>query len=426
MSTALQDPIDSAASGTPPPSVDLSRQLELELRTTLYEKAGSWRETLVEKGIFVVSLTAIFAILLIFIFVARECLPLILGRVDTARSAELITPEKAVTLSSEELATYLNQPVDKIRPLGPDVLKDLVASRNEELSARPNPDTKLNTVSWPLMLLPYRWQEYTKPEFIWQPTSLVEKYNLVPLFFGSVKIAVLSLLMAVPLALMAAIYVSQLASGTVREVVKPVIELLAGIPSVVLGFLALIALASLFQWMFGYEVRLNTFVASVALALALIPVIFTIAEDALSAVPQTHKDAARAMGATEWHATVRVMVPAAFPGIFAAVILGFGRAIGETMVVLMASGNASILNLSIFQSCRTATAAIAAELADAPVDSPHYRVLFLIGFILFVITFVGNVFADIILQRLRARLEGQQRDTAPDHTAHAITPEARS
>lgn len=393
--------------------------LEQELRVTLYEKRGSWREVVVEKAIFGISLAAIFAILLIFIFVARESFPVIIGQVNTARAAELIAPDTAATLSSEALATYLNQPVEKIRPLSPDVLRELVASRNEELAAHPNPDSKLNTASWPMLLLPHRWQEYDKPEFIWQPTSLVEKYNLIPLFFGSVKIATLSMAMAIPLALMAAIYVSQLASTPVREVIKPVIELLSGIPSVVLGFLALMSLASLFQWLFGYEVRLNTFVASVALALALIPVIFTIAEDALSAVPQTHKDAARAMGATEWHATLRVMVPAALPGIFAAVILGFGRAIGETMVVLMASGNASIIHFSIFQSCRTGTAAIAAELADAPVDSPHYRVLFLIGFVLFVITFVGNMAADLILQRLRqgdrvaATPNAQNREVAP-------------
>lgn len=386
--------------------------LERELSVTLYEKGGSWVEALTEKTIFAVSLAAIFAILLIFIFVARESVPVLFGQVNTARDAEIIEPEHAATLSSEALATYLGQPVEKIRPLSPDVLKELVASRNEELSAHSNPDSKLNTAAWPMLLLPYRWQEYAKPEFIWQPTSLVEKYNLVPLFFGSVKIATLSMAFALPLALMAAIYVSQLASDPMRELIKPVIELLAGVPSVVLGFLALIALASICQWLFGYDVRLNTFVASIALALALIPVIFTISEDALSAVPQTHKEAARALGATEWHATIRVMVPAALPGIFAAIILGLGRAIGETMVVLMASGNASIISFSIFQSCRTGTAAIAAELADAPVDSPHYRVLFLIGFILFVITFVGNVFADIILQRLR-RVESAATNALP-------------
>lgn len=388
-------------------SVDAAdRALEYELRTTLYEQGDSWRESVIEKGIFCVSLAAIFAILLIFIFVARECFPLIVGQMDNARAGQVLTAEAALALPSDELAAYLNQPVDKVRALSPDVLKELVASRNGEISAHPNPDSQLNTVSWPMLLLPYHWQEYQQAEFIWQPTSLVEKYNLVPLFFGTVKVALLSMLIAVPLSLMAAVYVSQLASGPMRETIKPIIELLAGIPSVVLGFLALIAFASVLQWLFNYDVRLNTFVASIALALALIPVIFTIAEDALSAVPQTHKDAARAIGATEWHATIRVMVPAALPGIFAAVILGFGRAIGETMVVLMASGNASIMSFSIFQSCRTGTAAIAAELADAPVDSPHYRVLFLIGFILFVVTFIGNVIADVILQRLRRRLNG--------------------
>src|SRR5206468_10481571 len=155
-------------------------------------------------------------------------------------------------------------------------------------------------------------------------------------------------LFGVPLALGAAIYVSQLASPNTKEWLKPAIELLAGIPSVVLGFFGLIIMASFFQGVFGYESRLNAFVAGIALGLAVIPVVFSIAEDALTSVPRAYTQGALALGASKWNAAWKIVLPAAIPGVFAAVVLGFGRAIGETMVVLMASGNASIVSWNLF------------------------------------------------------------------------------
>src|SRR4029077_3915838 len=162
----------------------------------------------------------------------------------------------------------------------------------------------------------------------------------------------------------AAIYVSQIARPRVREIVKPVIELLAGIPSVVLGFFALMVMASVLQSVFGYESRLNAFVAGIALGFSVIPVVFSIAEDALTSVPRSFVQAALALGASKWKAASQVVLPAAMPGVFAAVALGFGRAIGETMIVLMASGNASIVSWHIFDSTRTITATIAAEMGE--------------------------------------------------------------
>jgi len=218
-----------------------------------------------------------------------------------------------------------------------------------------------------------------------------------------------ALLFSVPLALAAAIYVSQLASPSWKEWLKPAIELLSGVPSVVLGFFALIVMATFLQGTFGYESRLNAFVAGIALGLAVIPVVFSIAEDALTSVPRSYTQAALALGASKWQAAWQVVLPAAAPGVFAAVVLGFGRAIGETMIVLMASGNATIVSWSLFDSTRSITATIAAELAEAVFGGHHYRMLFLIGAMLFVVTFLTNLAGDLIMHRLKDRLEGRAK-----------------
>jgi phosphate transport system permease protein len=265
----------------------------------------------------------------------------------------------------------------------------------------------VNTTAWRYLLLPYQWSDYDRPEYIWQPVSQIPKYNLIPLIIGSLKASLVALLFAVPLALGAAIYVSQLASPRLKEWLKPGIELLAGIPSVVLGFFALIVMASFLQHIFGYASRLNAFVAGIALGLAIIPVVFSIAEDALTSVPRSFTEGALALGSTKWQAAWHIVLPAAVPGVFAAVVLGFGRAIGETMIVLMASGNASIVSWSLLDSTRTMTATIAAEMAETVVGGHHYRMLFLIGALLFLVTFIGNMVADWFIHRLKKRLEGR-------------------
>ena len=172
------------------------------------------------------------------------------------------------------------------------------------------------------------------------------------------------MLVRVPLGVGAALYVSQYAPPRTREIVKPVVELLAGIPSVVLGFFALMVMASWFQDLFGLESRLNALVSGVALSFAVIPVIFTISEEALRAVPRSYVEASTALGAARWQTILRVVLPAASPGIAAGVALGLGRAVGETMIVLMASGNAAIVSGSFVESVRTISATIAAELAE--------------------------------------------------------------
>ncbi|MEY2466633.1 MAG: phosphate transport system permease protein, partial [Verrucomicrobiota bacterium] len=170
----------------------------------------------------------------------------------------------------------------------------------------------------------------------------------------------------------------------------------------------LIVMATVLQQVFGYQSRLNAFVAGLALGCSVIPVVFSIAEDALTSVPRSYVQAALALGASQWRATWQVVMPAAMPGIFAAVALGFGRAIGETMIVLMASGNASIMSGNILDSARTITATIAAELGEVVSGSPHYRILFLIGVLLFAVTFVTNLTADLVMHRLKGKMEGKR------------------
>ncbi len=365
-------------------------------------------EWLAEKGILGVSLSAILMVFLIFLFVARESLPIMFGLMDSSVHQEAIPVEEMPKMSPDDLAKYLDLTPSEMKEMDQATLKLLMEVKAEEIAETPeDKDARINTVAWRYLLLPYQWTGYDKPEFIWQPVSTIHKYNIIPLFVGSLKATLVALLFAVPLSLAAAIYVSQLSAPRTKEVLKPCIEMLAGIPSVVLGFFALIVLATVLQKAFGYQSRLNAFVAGIALGFAIVPVVFSIAEDALTSVPRSYTQAALALGASKWQAAWQVVLPAAIPGVFAAVVLGFGRAIGETMIVLMASGNASIVSWNIFDSTRTITATIAAELAETVVGGVHYRMLFLLGTLLFAVTFLSNLAADLIIHRLKARLEGK-------------------
>jgi phosphate transport system permease protein len=238
--------------------------------------------------------------------------------------------------------------------------------------------------------------------FAWQPVSEVPKFNMVPLFVGTIKVTLVALVVAGPLSIAAAVYVSEFAK--VREYIKPTIELLAGVPSVVVGFFALIVLATWVQEAFGTEHRLNTLVAGFGLSFAICPVIFSVSEDALRAVPDSYKQAALAMGSTRSQALLRVILPVAAPGISAALVLGFGRAIGETMIVVMATGNAALLDANLGHSTRTVTATIAQELGEVVVGSAHYHILFLLGALLFLSTLGVNLVGERIVHGMRKRL----------------------
>ncbi len=372
-------------------------------------------EWLVEKGIFLVSLSAIVLVFLIFLFVAREALPVFMGRANSAAAQDVIPAaalEQLLKEDPERLRHYLDVKPEAFAKMRAEVnletIKTLMEVKEEEAKEAPkDKDARVNTTEWKHLVGAYQWSGYDKPEYIWQPISQIHKYNIVPLFIGSLKSTAVALLFAVPIALGAAIFVSQLCPVRFREWIKPAIELLAGIPSVVLGFFALIVMATLLQKVFGYQSRLNAFVAGIALGLAVIPVVFSIAEDALTSVPRAYSQAALALGATRWQTAWQVVLPAALPGVFAAVVLGFGRAIGETMVVLMASGNASIVSASLFDSTRTITATIAAELAEAVFGGHHYRMLFMLGTLLFIVTFCANWIAAAVIRGLKRRLEGK-------------------
>jgi phosphate ABC transporter permease protein PstC len=349
-------------------------------------------EWLAEKLILLVSLTAILMIFLIFLFVGREAWPIVAGTMNSSLAQELkdiIPVEDMEKTPPERLRQYLGLTPEQFEGMDAETRRDLMALRVEAKGqASDDKDALVNTTVWRYILGAYQWSGYERPEYIWQPVGEIHKYNIIPLLIGSLKATIVALLFAVPLALAAAIYVSQLASPWTREWLKPAIELLAGVPSVVMGFFALIVMASFLQAVFRYDSRLNAFVAGIALGLAVIPVVFSIAEDALTSVPRSFSEAALALGSTRWQAAWQIVLPAAIPGVFAAVVLGFGRAIGETMIVLMASGNASIVSGSLLDSVRTMTATIAAELNETVVGGHHYRMLFMIGVLLFTGTFV--------------------------------------
>jgi phosphate transport system permease protein len=233
----------------------------------------------------------------------------------------------------------------------------------------------------------------------WYPTSLANvRYGVLALIAGTFSVTGLAMLIAVPFGLGAAVFVSEFCDQRVRETLKIVIELLAAIPSVVWGFIGISVMNPLIQEVFHVPVGLNVLNGALLLALMSVPIMVSIGEDALKAVPDSYREAALAMGATRWQTVYRVLLPAAKNGLLAAVLLGVGRAVGETMAVLMATGHAVNIPHSPFDPVRTLTATIAAELGEASVGSNHYQVLFIIGMLLFSITFAVNLTADLIVK----------------------------
>ncbi|MGH9458024.1 MAG: phosphate ABC transporter permease subunit PstC [Thermoanaerobaculia bacterium] len=242
--------------------------------------------------------------------------------------------------------------------------------------------------------------------YVWQPTSSDPKMSFWPLILGTLKATFVGLLFACPLGVAAALFSSEFAPRRLREVIKPVIELLAGIPSVVLGFFALIVLATWIQAAFGLTYRLNAWNAGIALGIALIPIVYTISEDGLAAVPHSYRDASLALGSTPLQTAVRVVLPAAAPAIFASFVLAFGRAIGETMILLMAGGNAAITSFDLGDPLRTLSATIAAEMGEVVFGGPHYSALFFMGTLLFVFTFASNTAGEIVVRKMKRRMQG--------------------
>lgn len=238
----------------------------------------------------------------------------------------------------------------------------------------------------------------------WYPTSRSNvRYGVGALILGTLGVTSLAMAIAVPFGLGTAVFVSEFCERKSRETLKIVIEFLAAIPSVVWGFIGLSVMNPLIQTVFGVPVGLNLLNGAILLALMSVPVIVSIGEDALKAVPDSYREAALALGANRWQIVMRVLLPAAKNGLLAAALLGVGRAIGETMAVLMATGHAVNVPKSIFDPVRTLTATIAAELGEAPSGSDHYQVLFLVGVLLFSITFLVNLTADLVVRGIRGK-----------------------
>jgi phosphate transport system permease protein len=238
----------------------------------------------------------------------------------------------------------------------------------------------------------------------WYPTSVLNKrYGAFAMILGTFSVTALAMIIAVPFGLGAAIYISEFCGHKTRETLKIVIELLAAIPSVVWGFIGLTIMSRLIVHFTGAPVGVSLLNGGIILALMSVPIIVSIGEDALKAVPDSFREAALALGATRWQLVWRVLLPAARNGLLAAVLLGVGRAVGETMAVLMATGHAIHIPESLLDSVRTLTANIAAELGEAPSKSTHYRVLFMTGVLLFLITFVVNLTADFIVRGIKRK-----------------------
>jgi phosphate transport system permease protein len=235
----------------------------------------------------------------------------------------------------------------------------------------------------------------------WYPTADSPLFGIFPLIIGSVIVTIFATLIAVPLGVLSAVYISEIAPQAIKEILKSSIELLAGLPSVVLGFFGMVVVAPWMQETFDLPTGLNIVNASVILAIMAIPTISSISEDALYAVSREFKEASYALGATKFETITRVILPSALSGILTAVILGMSRAIGETMVVLMVAGGAAALPESIFDSVRPMPASIAAEMGEAPYRSLHYQALFATGIVLFFMTMVFNLIADYISNKFR-------------------------
>jgi len=368
-------------------------------------------EFLSEKIITGVAFLSIAIIILIFLFVFKEALPIFYDKPE--RKAEISAPA-APERYGEELPA--NSPPKPERYDGGSEEAQPERYGMEE-DADQSEEDRLASIYQDSILSGNRGSAETiedKATFksltgnAWLPVSDHPRYGMVPLIVGTLKITIIALLFAAPIAILAALFSAAFAPKWLREIIKPAIELLAGFPSVVIGFFALMVMASFFQDIFGYDTRLNAFVGGVAMALAAIPIIFTVTEDAMTSVPSTYSEASLALGATKWQTAFYVILPAATPGIFAAVLLGIGRIFGETMIALMATGNAAMISSNPFDSVRTLAATIGAEMAEVVFGDTHYSVLFLIGALLFVFTFILNSLAEFYVKgRLMRRFQGR-------------------
>ena len=356
-------------------------------------KKFRWSDYLAEKIIKGTAFLSITIIVLIFFFVFRESFPIFSSAKSSAKTE--------TSVGAEPVQENYGEVTDK--PAAPEVQEtygaviDSAKTTGETYNVSAGSGFDDNQTALKSLL--------TKD---WVPVSEKPRYGILALILGTFKITIISILFAAPLAILAALYTASFAGRRLKEIIKPTIELLAGFPSVVIGFFALMVLATFLQEVFHYDTRLNSFVGGIAMGIAAIPIIFTITEDALTAVPKTFNEASLALGASKWQTAFFVILPAATPGIFAAVLLGIGRVFGETMIALMATGNAAQMGLNPFESVRTLAATIGAEMAEVVFGDTHYNVLFLIGSLLFIFTFILNAIAEFYVKgKLLKRIQGK-------------------
>ncbi len=371
-----------------------------------------WSDYLAEKIIKGVAFLSITIIVLIFFFVFREAFP-IFGAAKSPVKTEVASAAEQVQetygeVTDQPVAEEVQETYGEVTDTPPaaDVQETYgevtdssaqVATTDESYTVSAGSGHDDNQTALKSLL--------TKD---WVPVSEKPRYGILALIIGTFKITIISILFAAPVAILAALYTASFAGKRMKEIIKPAIELLAGFPSVVIGFFALMVLATFLQDVFQYDTRLNSFVGGIAMGIAAIPIIFTITEDALSAVPKTFNEASLALGASKWQTAFFVILPAATPGIFAAILLGIGRVFGETMIALMATGNAAQMNLNPFDSVRTLAATIGAEMAEVVFGDTHYNVLFLIGSLLFIFTFVINAIAEFYVKgKLMKKIQGK-------------------
>ncbi len=346
-------------------------------------------EFLAEKIISSIAFLSISIIVLIFFFVFKESLPLFISSKTIENSEiEVTAQEKPETYGApvEDLQpeTY-GEPVEDLNPISQEEI--VVSKINQEEADK-------------------TWSTFFTTQ--WVPVSDNPRFGLISLFIGTLKVTLIAILIAGPLAILAALYTACFASKRRKEIIKPIIEMLASFKYFVIVFFAMIVLATFFQDTLGYDSRLNAFIGGVAMALAAIPIIYTIAEDALSAVPKTFTEASLALGASKSQTAFLVILPAATPGIFAALLLGVGRVFGETMIALMATGNAALLSANPFESVRTFAATIGSEMAETVFGETHYSVLFFIGSLLFIFSFALNAIAEFYVKgKLVKKFQGK-------------------
>jgi phosphate transport system permease protein len=359
-----------------------------------------------EKIIRGIAFMSIAFVILIFVFVFRETLPIFKSNDGNATQQLEHSELQPESYSADDYLTPTLKPdtYDPDATSEPSSLKpEVYGAETTNISASTDEEVQNEQV------LPAEHEQAlaTLTSKDWQPVSDRPRFGLLPLFLGTFKVTIIAILFAAPIAILAAIYTSLFAPPRVKEFIKPALELLAGFPSVVIGFFALMVLATFFQDIFGYSSRLNAFVGGIAMALAAIPVIYTLTEDALTAVPRTYLEASLGLGASLRQTAFSVILPTALPGIFASILLGIGRVFGETMIALMATGNAALISLNPFDSVRTLSATIGAEMAEVVFGDTHYSVLFLIGSLLFIFTFALNALAEFYFRnRIIRRFQG--------------------